>query len=81
MDRVSFEKHDWTKKLVGFGAVVMTGKKGGVIAKANRPLVQGVQRHVYRLELAFKDALGKQPLYNKLDLLPSGFTCSIETVL
>ena len=53
MDRVSFEKHDWTKKLVGFGAAVMTGKKGGVIAKADRPLVPGVQQ-VCRLEWAFR---------------------------
>ena len=57
MEHVGFERHDWTKKLVGFGAAVMTGKKGGVIAKlkADQPLVQGVQRHAYRLELAFKD--------------------------
>ena len=36
MERVGIETHDWTKKMVGFGsdgAAVMTGKKGGVIAK------------------------------------------------
>ena len=76
MGRVGFEKEDWTKKLVGFGsdgAAVMSGKKGGVIAKlkADQPLVQGVHCHAHRLELAFKDALGKQPLYIKLDTLLS----------
>ena len=36
MEHVGFETHDWTKKLVGFGwdgDAVMTGRKGGVIAK------------------------------------------------
>ena len=36
MERVGFETHDWTKKMVGLGSdgvAVMTGKKGGVIGK------------------------------------------------
>ena len=75
MTSVGFEKEvEWTKKLFGFGsdrALVTTGKNGGVIAKLKntQPLVQGIHCHAYRLELAFKDALKKQPLRNKVSSL------------
>ena len=50
------------------------GKNGGVIAKLknNQPLVLGILCHAHRLELAFKDALKKQPLHDKVSSLLLG---------
>ena len=76
MERVGFEKDDWTKKLVGFGSccgrAVMNGVKGEVIAKlkTDQPLVPGV--HCIVLSWHSKTCMGKQPVYSKLDSLLSG---------
>ena len=68
---------DWHNKLVGVGsdgANVMTGKKGGVVAKWKQlqPLLQGVHCFAHRLELAFKDVVKNINYYSKMSTLLMG---------
>jgi hypothetical protein len=74
---VGLTEEEWTRKLVGFGsdgASVNIGKKSGVITRLQelQPLVQGIHCHAHRLELAYKDALKKDPLHLKVESLLTG---------
>ena len=63
------------KKLVGSdGASVNTGKTNGVAAKlkAEIPVLVGVHCHAHRLELAYKDALGKERNHARAEELLTG---------
>lgn len=70
---------DITKKLVGFGtdgAPVMLGKNNGFVQKIRDklglPYIMAVHCTNHRLELAYRDACSKVPLYNKMsDLMLS----------
>ena len=68
---------DWHQKLVGFGsdgASVMVGKNNGVIALLRhlQPAVQGIHCAAHRMELAYKDAMRKQPLHMKVEGMMTG---------
>ena len=69
LEDVGLNKEELEKKLVGFGcdgASVMGGKKGGVSAYLTRlqPNCITVHCFAHRLELAFKDAVKENRLYD-----------------
>lgn len=64
-------KETLMKKLVGFGsdgAAVMTGSANGVatLFRNEQPCLQAIHCYAHRLELAYKDALCRLPMYTKL---------------
>ncbi|XP_062589081.1 zinc finger protein 862-like [Saccostrea cucullata] len=65
---------DQMKKLVGFGcdgASNMMGKRNGLVALLQKDFTEiiGVHCLAHRLELAYKDAVKNDPLYNRLTTL------------
>ena len=82
-DYLGLPEETWLKKLVGVGtdgASVMTGCKSGVVTRlreAQKKLIPGsslvgIHCYAHRLELAFKDALRKIPLFKKIEGLLLG---------
>ena len=77
LEDVGLNKEELEKKLVGFGcdgASAMGGKKGGVSAYLTRlqPNCITVHCFAHRLELAFKDAVKENRLYDNCIVLLMG---------
>ena len=77
LEDVGLNKEELEKKLVGFGcdgASAMGGKKGGVSAYLTRlqPSCITVHCFAHRLELAFKDAVKENRLYDNCIVLLMG---------
>ena len=71
---VGLGEEDLKKKLVGFGASVMVGKKGGVSAFLTQlqPSCITVHCFAHHLELAYKDAVKENKLYDSCIVLLMG---------